>query len=729
MRAVVVWGIIGLLCLGYEGLFAQISQGGRPIEPAFLKSSRSGLKWYKTPFFRKETYLKQDNSSGNSLKPLRFAHSFDVSLNPENSGSWTSQENYKIWLLGIESTGAYSINLIFKNFRLPPKARLFIYNADRSDIIGAFTDENNSASGMFPTLPVAGDKIIVQYEEPVDPEFHGTFEIASISHDFLGIGLRSSDPRRPLNIAADYCNVDINCQEGIDYENAKNSVCRIFINGNELCSGVLLNNTSNNGKPYVLTAAHCIENGSQAHGSLFLFNYESPYCGSIDGDNTHSLAGCSLKARYDSLDFSLVELSVAPPDYFRPYYAGWDVSGIVPSRSFSVHHPQGDIKKIAIDENQPATATYNKDYISSSFWKVSRWEYGVTEAGSSGGPLFDGKLRVIGTLTGGAASCSDPRNDYYEKLNRSWNYKSSSDKQLKYWLDPVNTGETKINGYEPYSGELKCGAYTNFTISDTTQLKRITEAVPSNGYLTGTNKAGYTEFAEKFSMINNANLHGISIGIAKKHVADNNRNVLIDVKVYEGYDLPVKILHSQSFVINQLTAGAMNYLAFNKQVSTIGNFFISCAIDQLNPGDTLALYQAKRTTADNSLFLKNADGWKDYKTVTGSANGSSLLMELVACNIDKSYSSPIVKNKTNEIVVFPNPLNSGEKLTVHLSSQTENSQNMRIYNLLGQEIPFQIISGSTSSMQLQLRDARMGIYLLQLESEGKKYSVKFSVVP
>ncbi len=724
MARLFVFGIFVLLCLTGNPSFAQISQGGRPMELVFLKAGAQGLQWYKTPSSRNESYLRQHSGPENSLKPLRFAHSFNVSLNPENSGSWTVQDKYRIWALGIESKGAYSINLIFRNFRLPPQSRLFIYNADQSDRIGAFTDENNSASGMFPTLPVAGDKIIVQYEEPVDPDFPGTFEIASISHDFLGIGLKSSDPRRPRGLADD-CNIDVNCPEGADYTNAKNSVCRIFVDGNELCTGVLINNTSNNGKPYVLTAAHCIESKYEAQVSLFLFNYESPWCGPIDGDNTHSLEGSTLKARYDSLDFSLVELSVAPPEFFRPYYAGWDVSGDTPARSFAIHHPQGDIKKIAVDENSPITATYSKEYISSSFWKILRWEYGVTEAGSSGGPLFDSNSRVIGTLTGGAAICSSPINDYYEKLSRSWDFKSESGKQLKYWLDPENTGTKKLNGYELYPGEAKCGAFTNLTYVDEIQLKRVAEATPSNGYLTGTNKAGYTEFAEKFSSIGSGTLHGVSIGIAKKHIANNNKEVMVGLKVYSGDDFPEDELYSQSFALNTLAAEAMNYLAFDQQVTTSGNFFISCSVGLLNAGDTLALYQVKRETTTNSFFLKSASGWKNYQTATGSVSGSALLMELVACNVGDVPDIDWPK----EIKAFPNPLASGKKLTIQLPENAGDFSSVRVYNLLGQQIPFQLISESARRIKMQLRDARAGIYLVQLETEGKKYVAKISVVP
>ena len=730
----IIVGILGIVCvlfLSVASVIAQMSQGGQPIEISSGEGVDDNFIWFKSPVASSAKFSKQETGdSENYLKPLRFAHSFDVALNTTNTGTWINHGKYKVWKLGIESTDAYSINLIFRNFLLPPGARLFIYNPDRSDIIGAFTENNNTETGIFPTLPVAGDKVIVQYEELIDSNSPGQFEISRISHDFVGITLKSDDPRRPMKQPADYCNIDINCKERWVAGDTKNSICRVFINGDELCTGVLLNNTSNDGKPYVLTAGHCIENSYQAQVSLFLFNYESPYCGSIDGDNKHSISGSTLRANFDSLDFSLVELSVAPPNYYRPYYAGWDASAYVASKTFTIHHPMGDIKKIAIDNDSPVSATYSKDYVSSSFWRVNKWDAGVTEIGSSGGPLFNENYQVIGSLTGGAAQCSDPRNDYFEKISKSWNYKSMASKQLKYWLDPINTGEKKINGYNPFTGASKCSVFSNFSLADTTQLKRISQSIPSNGYYSGSNREAYSEFAEKFSGIKSATLNGVSIGIARLYMAGSTNDVLLTVNVYSGDDVPATLIHTENFSMKQMAKEAMNYLAFNEPVTTSGNFFVSYSLGLLNPTDTIALYHAKRASSDNSFFIKTSSGWTDYKTLASSTSGSSLLMEMAVCNADFVDNSVILESAVaNAFKVFPNPLHSHEKITISNSQEMYCTPSVSIFNLLGQSIPFQIISENPNQIELQPGIERTGIYFLQIETEGETFIHKFSVVP
>ena len=61
---------------------------------------------------------------------------------------------------------------------------------------------------------------------------------------------------------------------------------------------------------------------------------------------------------------------------------------------------------------------------------------------------------MVGTLHGGASACgASALSDEYGKFSYSWNPVSSdSSTQLKYWLDPSNSGAQFINGYDPSGG-------------------------------------------------------------------------------------------------------------------------------------------------------------------------------------------------------------------------------------------------------------------------------------
>jgi lysyl endopeptidase len=146
-------------------------------------------------------------------------------------------------------------------------------------------------------------------------------------------------------------------------------------------------------------------------------------------------------------DFFLIRLIDEIPIEYLPYFIGWNRDGSGSSQGFTIHHPQGDIKKISLFTDPLEGANYS-DGINRGFWKVS-WSqtangHGVTEPGSSGSPIFDDEGYLIGTLSGGAASCSAlTAPDYYGKFSVHWEDNGLAiDQQLAPWLDP------KIQAYQ-----------------------------------------------------------------------------------------------------------------------------------------------------------------------------------------------------------------------------------------------------------------------------------------
>jgi hypothetical protein len=138
------------------------------------------------------------------------------------------------------------------------------------------------------------------------------------------------------------------------------------------------------------------------------------------------------------------------PIAYSPYFSGWDNSGNTPTSGIGIHHPAGDIKKISF-ENNPLISTTFGSCPPNSHWGVTTWDSGVTEGGSSGSPLYDQNHRIIGQLHGGASACgASSLSDEYGKFSVSWEPAgSTSATQLKYWLDPANSGVQFIDGYDP----------------------------------------------------------------------------------------------------------------------------------------------------------------------------------------------------------------------------------------------------------------------------------------
>lgn len=728
IRKIFTTGIF-ILVLFNSLVKSQISQGGTPVRIEKLKSVFVDdlIILPKVDNLKLQNSQRIADSNEPMLKPFQFAQRFDVSYNLKNSGKWYSDADLNVWQLRIRSVGAYSLNVIFGRFNLPENARLFLIGANSNEIKGAYTSVNNSISQVLAVEPLADDELIIQYEEPKKVASPGEIQISRISHDFIGV--TSAGAHRPLGISG-ACNLNVNCDLANGTEEIRDAVCRIIIGGSEICSGTLMNNTSNDMTPYLLTANHCIGTENEANLSVFLFNYEAPSCTSIDGDVSHSLSGSMLKASFDSLDFSLVQLNNSVPFNYRPYFAGWNRKTSAPSSSVSIHHPLGDIKKIAIDNDIAQTSSFNTHYVPKGFWKILRWDNGVTESGSSGGPLFDQNKQLIGTLTGGSATCQSPINDFFEKFALAWDYRKETSKQLKSWLDPLKSNVEKLDGLPPEPGKTLCKPFTNIKDNDSYAAIQITNGLTKKGYFSGSNLAGFTDFAEQFTATKNCEVQGISLGIAKVKTNPLFNQSLINVQVYQGETQPDSLLYSEKYDIKKFWIDGMNYLKFKSPVKTNGKFFIAYNISELNAGDTLAVYMANRKSDQtNSFFLKNQTGWFPYNSQNINGDGSALLTELIACNVDSLTVDSVIINKLDKVRFYPNPIIENNTLTVETVDPIEFPENVTVYDLLGKVQKMSCTSVNPNKLILNFSGKRPGIYFVHIESGGHSIAGKVAFIP
>ncbi|HSO88081.1 MAG TPA: T9SS type A sorting domain-containing protein, partial [Draconibacterium sp.] len=693
-----------------------------------LKSSR--IKVVEMPPFSNFSITEKEdetNESAIKLKPFRFAHPFEVNLTPENSGEWLQGENgYLVWKLTIRSAGAKSINLIFDEFYLPANTRVFLYNEKENHVLGAFTNINNQSSGKFAVSPVLGDEITVQYEIPEAYFQQKHFRITRVNHDYVGI--LKAGGRRPMDKPAGTCNIDINCDEWEDWSEVKNSVCRLIVNGTDVCSGVLVNNTAENQKPYILSAAHCYNRWNYAETTVYTFNYESPFCAPLDGDPSNSISGATMKAQHDSLDFALVELSMLPPPDFRPYFAGWTRSSEFTNSSASITHPQGDIKKISYDADAPSISNFNGSYTKNAFLKIGSWEKGVTEDGSSGGPLFDKNKNILGTLTGGDSDCTNPlASDYYNRFAISWDFRSDTAKQLKYWLDPIKSGVQVLNGKQFYEDENLCGAFTNLSDADDYSMIPMLSSGKFAGYWGGSNSLGITEITERFSINGNESLSGVSMGVGKFKNKTGSSNSEIKIKVYNGTSMPERLIYSQVVKTSSLAPDAMNFIGFNEEVKPDEVFFIGFELSNIQPLDSFAVYQSLRTANDiNTFYFLQNNKWYNFKDSNTEKKAMANIFEIVACNIDNfTTDTPLVDNPL-ELLVFPNPSNS--KVTVEAGQDISVNQ-IAVFNLLGQKTEVSIRQLGPRKLDLDLTGNVPGVYFVRLDTGKDVVSRKVSFVP
>jgi len=373
----------------------------------------------------------------------RFGVVQQFALNIKDAGLKTDIPGKgSIWQYEIDSKDAFSLGVFFKSFNLPKGARLYFYDPSKTLLRGAFSELNNNAEKRLPVAEFPSKKLIIEYFEPSSSEFSGEVVIGSVSQAYVD-----------LNAVAT-TRIGINCPEGADWQNEKNSVCLMTFNDSKYsyyCSGALVNNVREDGTPYFLTANHCISTSSEASTLVTYFQYENSTCSSSDAKNNKTLAGATLKSTSTYSDFSLLLLKEYPPTSYSPYFAGWNAAGDNPTSGVGIHHPEGTPKCIAVENNAVKSYPYSTQWtddtgkVMSTTTANSHWwvifNAGDTEAGSSGSPFFDQNKRIVGQLHGGSSGES-----LYGKFSMSWNYSATYSNQLAHWLDPDNTGVKKLDG-------------------------------------------------------------------------------------------------------------------------------------------------------------------------------------------------------------------------------------------------------------------------------------------
>ncbi len=414
-----------------SGLMAQISYGGRAL-------GLQGDVLPEAPLVRMHTVdvdalLAEDaaREAAGIKGPYRYGFNHAVDLNTENSGIWhTLRDGDRVWRISIECPGAITTNFQLHDYVVPEGARVFVYNTAGLQL-GAYTADSNPGHTSMGVQQIPGDRITIEYHEPVAVAGQGRLMIGQVTHGY----------RDPFNFARDLgdsgsCNINVICPEGLGWEDEVRSVALIDAGGG-YCTGTMINNCAQDSTPYFLTANHCL--GGGVDNWVFRWNWNSPTCDPTeDAPQDQTIAGSTLLVNSAGTDVALLELNSIPPEEYAVHYAGWD-HGQDPAETMTgIHHPRGDIKKISHSDGPAITGTMS----GADCWQVQLWAAGTTEPGSSGSGLWNQDHRLVGQLFGGEAACGNSVNDFYGKLVTSWPLLEEYLGDCSDTLDGWDLGET-----------------------------------------------------------------------------------------------------------------------------------------------------------------------------------------------------------------------------------------------------------------------------------------------
>lgn len=744
------------LALGTTGLNAhsQISQGGKPLHWAEKDIARFSVSEQSFKALNMEEVNAYDLVADQYKEtPYRFGIEIETDLDLLADAEWElMSDGTKVWRMAIACEEATSISFLFDQFNVPKGGKLFVYDWNRSEFLGAFDHRNNQEQQMLAIGLLNSDKIVLEYHQPSELEELADLHISQIVHGYRAILNKFENPERGPFGSSGACNINVNCPEGDPWQVESRSVALIVSGGFAQCTGALVNNTNNDGTPYFLTANHCL--GGNVGAWVFYFNHQSVNCVGSSGPTNQSLSGAVVRANNSGSDFALLELNETPPAEFNVQYDGWDNSDdLTVSSAVSIHHPSGDVKKICFENDAP----YHQSTGGAQVWWINQWEDGVTEGGSSGSPLFDQNHRIIGQLYGGAAACAGNNNngqfDYFGRFGVSWNGASSLTR-LRDWLDPSNSGVTYIDGYpdgaisyaldaaviapEGLDGSTICGAQTTPVIKirnmGTDNLTSVSVSHVLNG-----NQGTFTW---------NGNL-----------AQGEQENVsLPTLNLVDGINTLVVSLSNPNNGLDENLNNNSNSSSFNAFIEETVQYSLVLVLDDYGTETSWEIFNS-----DNDVIYSGG-------TYADGINGTEVITELCLVNgcytlrVDDSFGdgmccdygdgsftmlnqnsvellsggvfggsieedfcidpNNIFENeKPVQFSIFPNP--SENVINLNWSNISGNTLLVSIYDMSGRLALSQQVNNSGFTT-LELGDLGKGVYQIRLDSEN--YSANRSVV-
>lgn len=381
----------------------------------------------------------------------------DIDLIAQSEGRMI--DGQLVFFYHLKAAAAKGLIAYFDKFRLGEGSSLHIYSPDRKQVYRYLPRKNEED---FLTANIMnGEELIFEYIAGKNAQ-NDRLHLNEIGYVFNPLSKQQSSSREFDDSGS--CEVNVNCVEGENWQAEKRAVVRILVkSGSDVgwCTGTLMNNTSRDCSPYLLTADHCQIGGWGTYASntdfnqwQFNFNYEAPSCanppseGSLDAQiltGATRIAYSNDNGGDSGSDFLLIKLKNRPDTIYNTYFAGWDATTDIPQYGVSIHHPAADIKKISTYNDAATSSSYGgntDDTHWSVNWVTTENGHGVTEGGSSGSALFNEYGLQVGTLTGGISSCSQQNgSDEYGKIAFHWESNgTTANRQLKPWIDPENTG-------------------------------------------------------------------------------------------------------------------------------------------------------------------------------------------------------------------------------------------------------------------------------------------------
>lgn len=385
--------------------------------------------------------LKNDKSD---FKEIKFASQVKCNINFLKEATLEKQGDILEYSLSINAKEALNISLQFSKFKLPKQAILSIYT--KNEFTDSISANENNEGNIWATRVYQGNKLSLILKVPSSAQEQVELIVGSVNFGYKNFGVLFDFGN--IGVSAN-CQINANCPAGNGWNNEKNSIAMIVVDGQEQCTGSLIMNVCNTNTPYILTANHCLQAGNVPNW-VFQFQTLSTDCATDFGWREDiQFNGCTLRANNATTDFALLQLNTTPLTNSGIFYSGWSRNTTGNTNTTILHHPQGDLMKISRDVNAPVSTF---DVLTGIECWLLDLDLGIVEGGSSGAPYYNQNHQIIGQHLRRPQNIGNPRPPLCSmtqllggRFDQSWTGGGTNSTRLSNWLDPFGTNALTTN--------------------------------------------------------------------------------------------------------------------------------------------------------------------------------------------------------------------------------------------------------------------------------------------
>lgn len=748
-KIVVLLGLLSVLSL--HSLDAQIVSSRQPLgwDSGGGLRTVSELPTLRTPHFDTDSArMAMEAEDLKSNRTFVFAHKLYANVDVIREGRKVDMADRTAWFYRVRSKGAENLNFLFEDFHLPEGGLLFVYTPDMKLMLGGWGAVNNNPANTLPTGIINSDEVIIECQVPKGAPLP-RLRLTEINHGVRHINIAGEPRFNAGTLKTTSCAPNVACLP--ELTRLSQSVVVLAVNGTLMGTATLINNTGNDGTPYLISAYHvftrdCVNFANVEHLAktvVAFFNYASPACsGEVRGTEEQTVAGATLVGVEPTSDAIMVKLNNVPPRDYSPYYCGWNAEETPQGQFTNIHHPRVLPKRIgvcnrAIRIGTTDGGTSNCPFERQRHWVIPGWDIGTTQAGSSGSALFDKDQLFIGALTGGSSECHAPeREDYFYAFSKLARLGTPGSTAIMRALDPSGGGSAqKCEAFDPFSSGERLFRITHISgLHKQDSLHHLLSNISREKLLDTSN--GVNAIGERFSLSEGTEMSGFYTVLRLKgsEVPDQPIRYAVYIKdaqapVVEGEISLQKLVtyttldktHSDK---KRSPAPYMEvYTPFAAPLKSDAHREYIIALDINSIPSSLTPLVQEKSRDNNTLYYRRGDSWEPASRMSAPFTGGAALW--VDPLLTAKEGRPSDDDETVELFTIKNSYVNNIVISINRENTSTNQMpsTLEVFDMGGRRLYEKTF---TTPMLLLPREAfeGLGVLIFRVRRGGEEESVK-----